>query len=216
VTDLGLYTAPLAMPNPAGVTVTVVRVANPHDRASAVVPLQDGIAISVQPPTATVAPHGAQIFAASISGTGGLTGGVTWSVNGVPGGNATVGTILVNGASSAVYSAPAMIPSPALITVTAVSVTDPTKTGSAAVTIACATPNSIAPSTAQVALGQAQTFAATFCGLGEAAIAWDVNGISGGSAVVGTVVVTGATTASYTAPVNLPATNPQTIHAGAH
>jgi hypothetical protein len=52
VTDLGLYTAPLAMPNPAGVTVTVVSVANPHDRASAVVTLQDGIAISVQPPTA--------------------------------------------------------------------------------------------------------------------------------------------------------------------
>jgi hypothetical protein len=82
VSDSGLYTAPLAMPGPAGVTVTVVSVANPHDEASAVVTLQDGIAISVQPPTATVVPGGAQVFAASISGTGGLTGGATWSVNG--------------------------------------------------------------------------------------------------------------------------------------
>jgi hypothetical protein len=92
-------------------------------------------------------------------------------------------------------------------------VADPTKTGSAAVTIACATPNSITPPTAQMALGQAQTFTATFCGIGTAAIAWDVNGISGGSAAVGTILVTGATTASYTAPADLPTTNPVTIHA---
>lgn len=118
VSDSGLYTAPRAMPNPGGVTVTVVSVANPHDEASAVVTLQDGIAISVLPATAAVAPNGAQVFAASLSGTGGLTGGITWSVNGAAGGNATVGTIVVNGESSAVYTAPAVIPSPAAVTVT--------------------------------------------------------------------------------------------------
>jgi hypothetical protein len=215
ITDLGLYTAPLAMPNPAGVTVTVVSQANPHDQASAVVTLQDGIAISVQPPTANVAPGGAQVFVASISGSGGLAGGVMWSVNGAAGGNATVGTIVVNGASSAVYTAPVVIPSPAVVTVTAASVADPAKTGGAAVTIVCATQNSIAPPTAQVALGQAQTFTASFCGIGTAAIAWDANGISGGSAAVGTIIATGATTASYTAPANLPTTNPVTIPAAA-
>jgi hypothetical protein len=215
VSDSGLYTAPLAMPNPAGVTVTVVSVANPHDEASGVVTLQDGIAISVLPATVTLVPGGAQVFAASISGTGGLAGGITWSVNGAAGGNATVGTIVVNGSNSAVYTAPAVIPSPATVTVTAASVADPTKAGSAAVTIACATPNSIAPHTVQMALGQAQTFTATFCGIGTAAIAWDVDGISGGSTAVGTIVVTGATTASYTAPANLPGTNPVTLHAAA-
>ena len=213
VTDSGLYTAPMAMPSPASVTVTVVSQLNPNDHASASVTLQDGIAISVSPATATVAPGGAQVFTASISGTGGVAGGVIWSVNGAPGGNATVGTIVVNGASSAVYTAPAVIPSPALVTVMAASVADPAKTGSAGVTIACANPNSIAPTTAQVALGQAQTFTTTFCGIGAAAIAWDVNGIPGGSAAVGTIVATGATTASYAAPANLPATNPVTIHA---
>jgi len=213
VSDAGLYTAPLMMPSPAGVTVTVVSQANRNDQASAGITLQDGIGIAVLPATATVEPGGAQVFTANISGAGGVTGGVTWSVNGVSGGNATVGTVVANGASSAVYSAPAVIPSPALVIVTAASVADPAKTGSAAVTIACANPNSIAPLTAQVDLGQAQTFTASFCGIGAAAIAWDVNGISGGSTALGTIVVTSATTASYTAPANLPGTNPVTIHA---
>jgi hypothetical protein len=113
VSDSGLYTAPLAMPNPAGVTVTVVNVANPHDEASAVVTLQNGIAISVLP--AAVAPSGAQVLTASLSRTGGLTGGIAWSVNGAAGGNATVGTIVVNGSNSSVYAAPAVIPSPATV-----------------------------------------------------------------------------------------------------
>jgi hypothetical protein len=213
VTSSGLYTAPVVMPSPASVTVTVVSEVNPNDRASANVTLQDGIGVSVLPATANVTPGGAQIFTASVSGTGGLAGGVTWSVNGTSGGNATVGTVVVDGASFTVYTAPVTIPSPALVTVTAASVADPAKTGSAAVTIACAAANSIAPATAQVALGQPQTFTATFCGLGGAAIAWDVNGIAGGSATLGTIVVTGGITASYTAPANLPTTNPVTIHA---
>lgn len=213
VTNSGLYTAPMVMPSPASVTVSVVNQLNPNDHASAVVTLQDGIGVSVLPTTATVAPGGAQIFTASISGTGGLAGGVSWSVNGTPSGNVTVGTVVANGASSAVYTAPVTIASPALVTVTAASVADPANTGNAGVTIACATANSIAPATAQVAPGRSQTFTAAFCGLGGAQVVWDANGISGGSSAAGTVLVIGAITASYTAPVNLPATNPVTIHA---
>jgi len=213
VSGTGLYTAPAVMPSPASVTVTAISQVNPGDEASAIVTLQAGIGVSVLPATATVAPGGAQIFTASISGSGSLVGGVAWSVNGVAGGNATLGAIVVNGATTAVYSAPAVIPSPATVTVTAASVADPTKAGNAIVTIACANPNAIGPPSAQVALAQLQTFTATFCGAGGAQVAWDVNGISGGNSVVGTIVVTGAASASYTAPANLPTTNPVTIHA---
>jgi hypothetical protein len=213
VSGAGLYTAPAVMPSPATVTVTAISQVNPGDHASAVVTLQPGIGVSVQPATVILPPGGAQIFTASISGTGSLASGVAWSVNGVAGGNATVGTILVNGATSAVYTAPAAIPSPATVTVTAASVADPTKAGSALVTIACAKPNAIAPLNVQVALGQVQTFTATFCGSGGAQVAWDANGISGGNSVAGTIVVTGLASASYTAPANLPTTNPVTIHA---
>jgi hypothetical protein len=213
VSGTGLYTAPTVMPSPANVTVTASSQVNPGDRASASVTLQGGVVVSVLPATATVAPDGAQIFTASISGSGSLAGGVAWSVNGVPGGDVSVGTIVVNGATSAVYTAPATIPSPATVTVTAASVADLTKAGSALVTIACANPNAIAPPGAQLALGQAQTFTATFCGANGAQVAWDVNGISGGDSVVGTIVATALAGASYTAPANLPATNLVTIHA---
>jgi hypothetical protein len=213
VSGAGLYEAPAVMPSPASVTVTAISQVNPGDHASAIVTLQPDVGVSVLPATATVAPDGAQIFTASISGSGTLAGGVAWSVNGVAGGNATSGTIMVNGATSAVFTAPAAIPSPATVTVTAASVPDPTKAGSALVTTACAVPNAIAPPSAQFALGQAQTFTATFCRAAGAQVAWDVNGISGGNSVVGTIAVTGLGSASYTAPVNLPTTNPVTIHA---
>ena len=213
VSGAGLYTAPAVMPSPASVTVTAISQANPADQASAVVTLQLAIGVSVLPATARVAPGGAQLFSASISGSGSLAGGVAWSVNGVPGGNATLGTIMVNGATSAVYTAPATIPSPATVTMTAASVADPTKAGTATVTIACAVPNAIAPPSAQLALGQLRAFTATFCGGAGAQVAWDVNGVSGGNSVSGTIVVTGLAEASYTAPANLPVANPVMVHA---
>jgi hypothetical protein len=213
VDDTGLYTAPAVMPSSASVTVTAISQVNPGNQASAVVTLQAGIGVSVLPVTATVAPGGAQIFTVSVSGSGTLAGGVAWSVNGVAGGNAMLGTIVVNGATSAVYTAPATIPSPAAVTVTAARVADPTNVGSALVRIACAVPNAIAPPSAQVALGQMQTFTATFCGAAGAQVAWDANGISGGNSFVGTIVVTSVAGASYTAPTILPGTNPVTIHA---
>src|SRR5271155_2776004 len=107
VSGTGLYTAPAVMPSPASVTVTAISQVNPGDEASAIVTLQAAVGVSVLPATATVAPGGAQIFTASISGSGSLAGGVAWSANGVAGGNATLGTIVVNGATSAVYTAPA-------------------------------------------------------------------------------------------------------------
>lgn len=214
VENTGLYTAPAVMPSPASVTVTAISQANPSDHGSALITLQASSgAVSVLPVAATVAPGGAQILTASISGSGTLAGGVAWSVDGVAGGSATLGTIVVNGATSAVYTAPAAIPSPATVTVTAASVADPTKAGSALVTIACAVPSAIAPPSAQVALGLLQAFTATFCGAAGAQVAWDVNEISGGDSSVGTIVVTGLAGASYMAPANLLGTNPVTIHA---
>lgn len=56
---------------------------------------------------------------------------VTWSVNGVPGGNATVGTV----SSTGLYAAPAVIPSPNAVTVTATSTAYPAKSGSVTMTI---------------------------------------------------------------------------------
>ncbi|MSO99187.1 MAG: hypothetical protein EXR11_13385 [Rhodospirillaceae bacterium] len=59
---------------------------------------------------------------------------VTWSVNGVPGGDATVGTVSANG----LYQAPAVVPMANAVSVRATSTSDVSKSG--AVTIAVTQP----------------------------------------------------------------------------
>jgi uncharacterized protein (DUF1800 family) len=70
-----------------------------------------------------------QPFTATVTGT--TTTGVTWSVNGMPGGNATVGTIDASGG----YKAPDSLPSPSNVTVQATSVVQPSATGTSNVTL---------------------------------------------------------------------------------
>ena len=213
ITASGLYTAPVDLPSPASVTVVAVSNANSQASASAGVNLMDDIVVSVSPGTVSLATGGAQVFTAGVTGTGNPDSAVTWSVNGIAGGNTTVGTIAANGANTAVYMAPATPPSPATVIVRATSVADAAKFGSASVTITCSSANTIAPSAASLALGQTQSFAATFCLAPGTAITWDVNGTAGGSAVVGTIVTASANMALYTAPADLPSTDPVTIHA---
>ena len=216
----GLYTAPATLPSPASVTVTAVSQADARASGSASVSLKDDIVVAVLPAAASVPAGGAQVFTANISGTSGFATGVNWSVNGIAGGNATVGTIASTGSSggaeTALYTAPAAPPSPATVTVTAASAADGAKSGSASATVACAATNSISPASANVAPGQTQSFTASFCIAAGASIAWDVNGIAGGDATVGTIAPTtgsGGATAIYTAPAALPVANPATIHA---
>jgi hypothetical protein len=56
---------------------------------------------------------------------------VTWKVNGIAGGNSTVGTI----SSTGLYRAPNSVPSPSTVTVSATSVAEPSAVGTASVTI---------------------------------------------------------------------------------
>lgn len=92
--------------NPTGVTVQVV-VGNGAPAA---------VAISGNPASLVVGTS-AQL-SASVANT---TGGVTWSVNGVGGGNATLGTVSATG----LYTAPAAVPSAGQVTVRATSVSEP-------------------------------------------------------------------------------------------
>jgi hypothetical protein len=82
----------------------------------------------VAPSRATVALGLRQPFSATTNGSPSM---VNWSVNGVAGGNNSVGTINTDGS----YLAPANFPSPNTITVTATSQTDPTQTTNATVTV---------------------------------------------------------------------------------
>ena len=216
ISTAGLYTAAAVLPTSATITVTATSAVDPSASASATVTLQDDIVVGVSPPVATIAAGTSQVFTASVTASGSPAAGVTWSVNGIAGGNATVGTLVANGAGSAMYTAPIAPPSPPSVTISATSVADTTKSGSASVTITCA--NLISPAIASVSLGQTQTLTAALCGTSATPIVWDVNGVAGGNASVGTIASNssgGANTATYTAPVDLPSTNPVTIHATA-
>jgi|WetSurMetagenome_2_1015567.scaffolds.fasta_scaffold01991_8 hypothetical protein len=94
----------------------------------------DTIAITISPLTATVQNGKTQQFTAKVSGT--TDTGVIWKVNGVTGGNATVGTISTYG----LYTAPSVVPSPAAVTVTAIASADTTKCASATVIVTIAPP----------------------------------------------------------------------------
>jgi hypothetical protein len=172
-------------------TTTAPANANSGKCAAAVLP----VAVTVTPATASVqVGNGMQTFTAAVTNTSNTA--VTWSVNGVAGGNATVGMISAAG----VYKAPASVPTPATVTVTATSGADATKSASAQVTIAAPITVSITPTTASVQTGMTQTFSATVMGSSNTTVNWSVNGVAGGNATVGMISTSGA----YTAPMTVP------------
>ena len=147
-------TAPASGSAPFTVTLTVTDDAGKTDQATVTVssstatssaPATAGTSaclspITVPPPAVTVsvspltgslqAGTGAtETLTATVGYT--LNTQVTWQVNTVAGGNATVGTITTGG----VYTVPTTVPSPATVTVTAVSAADSTRSGSATITI---------------------------------------------------------------------------------
>jgi hypothetical protein len=173
------------------------------------------IAVSISPMSATVPAGGAQEFTATVTGNASESGYVSWSVNGIAGGTPTTGTIAATSSTTALYTAPASPPTPSTVSVTAISVADPTKSATANVTISCGVTSAISPPTATVLLTQTQTFTAAFCLASGATVSWDVNGISGGNSSVGTIAASSPTTALYTAPAIEPSNGTVTIHATA-
>ena len=90
------------------------------------------VVVAVSPATVTVQAGGTQSFVAMVSNA--TDQSVVWSVDGVVGGSATVGSV----SSSGLYAAPGAVPVPATVTLTAVSNQDPSKSGSASITITAA------------------------------------------------------------------------------
>jgi len=213
ISSTALYTAPSSMPAITNVTVTATSVSDSQASASATVQLQSGITVNIAPNAAHVTPGGTQTFKATVSGGGNPA--VSWSLNvaggGATSGDAATGTLTVTGPDTATYTAPPVPPSSA-VTVVATSVVDPSRSASASVTVSCAAPNSIAPLSAIVTAGGTQFFTAMLCVAPGTALTWEVTGIVGGSAALGTIAASGANTATYTAPSTVPA-NPLTIQA---
>jgi uncharacterized protein (DUF1800 family) len=105
------------------------------------------VAVKISPVTAQVREGASQQFSATVTGTSNTA--VTWSVNGVAGGNGSYGTVDTKG----LYTAPASLPNPNPVKVTTTSVADTRATDSAAATIENPVPKLAAVSPPTVTVG---------------------------------------------------------------
>ncbi|MBN8249688.1 MAG: DUF1800 family protein, partial [Verrucomicrobia bacterium] len=171
------------------------------------VPVAAGVvAVAVAPSNATVVTGANRTFTATVTGT--TNTAVTWAVNGITGGSATLGRISTGGR----YVAPATVPSPATVTVRATSVANPSVSRSVTVTLSAPLPAvtvTVTPAMVTTALGTSQSFAATVAGSTNTTVTWSVNGVNGGSAANGTI----STAGRYTAPATMPASATVTVRA---
>ena len=132
---------------------------------------------------------------------------VTWSVNGIAGGKAQVGTISAGG----LFLAPGILPSPPTVDVQAASVADPSKTAQVVITILSDVSVSLSPSSAATELGAQQTFQTAILSAGNPSggVTWALNGAGCSGPACGAVTATG----TFTAPQNLPSPPTLTISA---
>ena len=87
------------------------------------------MSVTISPTSASVQVGRTQRFVATVENSSNTK--VTWMVNGIAGGNSTVGKIGTGG----LYTAPSTVPTPSEVTVSAVSKADSTKSASATISI---------------------------------------------------------------------------------
>ena len=210
VSASGMYQAPAILPSAATVQVQATSEAGTVT-ANAAVRVTSDVRVQVTPATASLGPGGTQIFAATISSAGHPSAAVTWSLSG-PGCTGTAcGTIAADGT----FTAPAALPSPPKVTVSATSVADPMKVASASVQIAAGAPPSLAisPIGASALLEHTQQFTASFTGTPAQTVIWSVNGVPGGSTATGAISNSPTQSGLFLAPVNMPPSRQVTISA---
>jgi hypothetical protein len=224
ISSSGVYTAPSVPPSPASVQIIATPQADPSKSASVTVSILPVIGISISPPTAAVPLGAAQALRATVTGAPSV--GVTWDVNGVVGGNSTVGLILNSPSSpgNTTYTAPLTLPAGGSVTVHATTDTNPAVSASATISFTAAINVGLTPASATLAVNQRQTFAVQVNNTPNQNVAWQVNGIPAGNSATGEICATASNPcqqvsagngggADYIAPAGLPSPNPVTITA---
>jgi hypothetical protein len=213
VSNSATYTAPGTAPNPNTVTVTVTPQADPSKKAQVTIAIQAGVSVTVSPATSTLAANHRVTLVVQINGTSNTA--VSWSVNGIPGGNAVLGQICATGsnpcqivasstASQVDYLAPGSIPSPNPVSAMAVSAADPTKSASAQITVINHVLVSVQPASVTLSPLAVQGFQASVLGTSNQNVVWQVQGTACSTAgACGTVDANGI----FTAPASAPSPN---------
>jgi hypothetical protein len=190
--DSTTFTAPQANP-PGPVTVNARSNANPGVFASATINFTAPVSITLTPAFATLAVNHRQTFTVEVNNT--LNQNVTWLVNGIAGGNSTTGQICVQASSpcqplsasnggSVDYVAPAGLPSPDPLTITATSQAVGAPSATASVTILPHVAVSVQPGNVTIASKGQLRFSATVTGTSDQQVLWSTAGV--GCTVIGT------------------------------
>jgi hypothetical protein len=212
ISAAGVYTAPQVLTAPPNVTLTAISVADPSRSGTGTITITSSFSLALTGPTSVNA-GGSATYAATL--TPALNSNpsrvINWSVIGAGCSGSACGTI----SSAGMYSAPAVAPSPATVQIIATPQADPSKAAAVAVTVVPVISVSVSPNSATVALGASQAFQATVTGAQDITVTWDVNGVVGGNAAIGTILnsQTNPDFTTYTSPQTLPAGGSVTVRA---
>ncbi len=196
----GKYIAPAS---PGKHTVTATSVAQSSSTAQASVSVVNTLSVSPSSATVNGGLAQAQQFSASDSSNANVT--VNWSVDGVAGGNSSVGKITASG----LYTPPN---SAGNHTIMAANSTDAEESATAAVTVYVMT---ISPLAVTLAPSGTKQFTATVQGLSSSTVNWSVDGIAGGNSSTGTVSSSGLYTAPSTGGTSHTVTATSTVYSAA-
>ena len=119
---------------PAGATTAPITVTSPHGSSTSSRAFRVVGDLAVTPPSVTPRVNGRVAFVATEAGA--PVTAVRWAVNGLTGGDAAIGTISTDG----IYTAPAIVPVPPTVTITATPDHDGAPSAAALVTVVPAFP----------------------------------------------------------------------------
>jgi hypothetical protein len=149
------------------------------------------VQVQLTPAVSSVASGSALALTASVAGS--TNPALTWSVNGIAQGNASVGTIAGTG-TNVTYTAPAAA---GTYNVTATSVADSAASATTLVTVPIQV--SLLPGASTLASSGSLAFTASVSSSTNPAVTWTVDGVANGNFTVGTITGTGDAV-TYTAP----------------
>lgn len=211
-TTTASYAAPSAAPSPANVNISVASVADSSKSAILAISLAQGVSVALSPASAARATLHRLTLTVQVSGTSNT--GVTWTANGILGGNTSVGQICAAGSSpcqsvttsSAAqvdYLAPGALLSSNPVMIQAASQADPSRIGWAQITVIAHIVVSVTPSSVTLSPSATQPFAATVLGTDNQNVIWQIQGAACAAQPCGSISASGL----YTAPLAAPSPN---------
>jgi hypothetical protein len=206
------YTAPVTVPQPNVVIITVTPQADPTKQTQASITIQSGPSLFISPLTYTLATNHRITISVTENGTSGES--LAWSVNGILGGNTTLGQICVvasspcqavtSSATQVDYLAPGAMPSPNPVSVRVASTGNPALSASAQITVINHILVSVLPNNITLPPLGVQGFTATVLGTTNQGVIWQIQGAACGVAgACGSITPGGV----FTAPSALPSPN---------